>query len=381
MSATALLEWLRPRCDDMLAALRAYVEHESPSRDKPALDALAGRIEARWKDLGGAVGRIANPLGGDFVRARFELGSAGAAAPGVVLGHFDTVWPLGTLRRMPFRIEDGRACGPGAFDMKASLVMFEFAIEAIQALGLTPPRPIVALFTSDEEIGSPASSPVIKSQAAGAAYALVPECPLPGGGLKTARKGVGGFTVRVRGRAAHAGVEPEKGASAIVELAHQVLEIVTLADPAAGTTLNVGLIEGGTASNVVAAEAMARVDVRAAAMSEARRVEERLKALRPRTPGTTIEVEGGFNRPPMERTPAIAALFERARDVARTLGQELTEGSTGGGSDGNFTAALGIPTLDGLGAPGGGAHADDEHVLIDALPERTALIAALLLGL
>lgn len=379
MEPHSLLDSLRTRRDAMVERLRTWVEHESPSRDKPALDALAGRLAPMLAEMGGEVEVIPNPVGGNHVRARF-FGDL-PAPHALFLAHFDTVWPLGTLARMPFRVEDGRAYGPGAYDMKASLVLLEFALAALRETGGVPPRPVVVLLTSDEEIGSPTSQAVIETEVAGAAYALVPEPPLPDGGLKTARKGVGHFVVEVAGRAAHAGVEPEKGASAIVELAHQVLAITRLADPPAGTTLNVGLIEGGSATNVVAASATARVDVRVTAMAEARRVEQAMAGLAPVLAGTTVRVSGGVNRPPMERTEAIAGLFARARLVGASLGFDLTEGASGGGSDGNITAALGVPTLDGLGTLGDGAHAAYEHVVIDSLPERAALLAALLMEL
>lgn len=378
--SAALLEHLRARQASMIASLRALVEHESPSRDKAALDALAQTVAARFRGVGGRVEVLANPSGGDHVRARFGRDDAGER-PGLVLGHFDTVWPIGTLTRMPFRVEGDRVFGPGVFDMKASIVLVEEALGAIRALGLEGPRGVAVLFTSDEEIGSPTSRPLIEDLASTSAYALVLESPLPGGRLKTARKGVGGFTIEVEGKAAHAGVEPEKGISAVTELAHQILRINALADPTAGTTVNVGRVEGGTAGNVVPARAMARVDVRAKTRDEAVRVEEAFRALRPITPGAALVVSGGFNRPPMERTDAIARLFENARTVGRALGLELTEGSTGGGSDGNFTASLGLATLDGLGALGQGAHADDEQILISSLPERAALLACLLLEL
>jgi glutamate carboxypeptidase len=365
----------------MLDALAALVEHESPSRDKEALDALACKVAGRLAERGAAVERIANPAGGDHVHAWIAPEGGGSVAPGLVLGHFDTVWPVGTLARRPFRVEGGRAYGPGVFDMKASLVLVEEAIGAVRTLGLRLPRGVAVLLTSDEEIGSPTSRPLIEAQARRSAYSLVLEPPLPGGPLKTARKGVGGFTVEVEGKAAHAGVEPEKGISAITELALQVSRINALANPSAGTTINIGRIEGGTTSNVVPAQALARIDVRATTQEEAARVERDLRALRPLTPGAALVVSGGFNRPPMERTPAVAALFERAREIGRSLGLELAEGSTGGASDGNFTAGLGIATLDGLGTLGAGAHAEDEHILIDTLPERAALLACLLLEL
>jgi glutamate carboxypeptidase len=265
--------------------------------------------------------------------------------------------------------------------MKSNLVLAEFALKAIKDLRLTTPRTVMLLLTPDEEVGSVQSRASIELAARESAFVLVTEPPLEGGALKTARKGVGRFTVDVTGRAAHAGVEPEKGISAVVELAHQVLALQRLVDPAAGTTLNVGLIRGGTAPNVVPAEASAAVDVRVATLAEASRIEAAMTDLRPVLAGARVAVSGGFTRPPMERSPAIADLFGRAQVIGRSIGIDLTEGSTGGGSDGNFTAALGIPTLDGLGALGAGAHADHEHIQVDSLPQRAALLAGLLLGL
>lgn len=382
MDGRRLLDDLRPRRDEMLAALIPLVEHESPSGDTAALDALARRLHDALEAIGGRAELIGGGDGPSRVRATFA-GSDPAARPALVLCHFDTVWPVGTLATMPARVdaEDDRAYGPGIFDMKASLVIVEWALRAIRDLGLAPPRDVVVLLTPDEEIGSRGSRGLIEQEAARSAHVLVMEAPLAGGKLKTARKGVGAYTVTIRGRAAHAGVEPEKGVSAIQELAHQILAIHALADPSAGTTLNVGLVSGGTASNTVAGEATARVDVRVSSPEEAGRVEAAMRSLRPVMPGATLEVQGGLNRPPMVRTPAIGALFERARAIGRTLGLDLEEGSTGGGSDGNFTAALGVPTLDGLGALGAGAHAANEHIRISSLPERAALLAALLLGL
>jgi glutamate carboxypeptidase len=382
MDALALLDHLHARRGAILDVLADLVGRESPSRDKGALDALASVLTERLRALGGEVERIENARGGDHLRARFEaLGENNIQPPVLVLGHFDTVWPLGTLDDRPFAIEDGRAFGPGVFDMKASLVLLEFAIEAIRALDLARPRPIVVLWTSDEEIGSPTSRRLIEEQATESAFVLVLESPLPGGRLKTARKGVGQFTVTIKGRAAHAGIEPEKGVSAIQELAHQILILHRLGNLSTGTTVNVGVVQGGTTPNVVAAQATARVDVRVTSLDEARRIEEAMGALRPATAGARVSATGLFTRPPMERTAQVVALFEQARSIGRSLGLELDEGSTGGASDGNFTAALGVPTLDGLGAEGDGAHAEGEHILIDSLPERAALLASLLLGL
>jgi glutamate carboxypeptidase len=373
---------LESRREAMLERLGELVGHESPSRDRQALEALARVLAARLEALGAAVCLTATPEGGNTVRARWAApGAADARAPILVLGHFDTVWPRGTLAAQPFRLQDGRAYGPGSFDMKAGLVLLEFAMTSIRARGQALRRPIVVLWTSDEEIGSPGSRAVIEAEARAAAFVLVLEPPLPGGHVKTARKGVGRFELVAEGRPAHAGIEPEKGISAIVELAHQVIRLQGLNDLRAGTTVNVGVIQGGTVVNVVPARAAATIDVRAATAAEAERVEAALRALEPVLAGARVRVEGGFNRPPMERTPRSAALFAQLRAIGRTLGLDLGEGSTGGGSDGNFTAALGVPTLDGLGVPGAGAHARDEHILTASFPERAALLAQALLEL
>jgi glutamate carboxypeptidase len=380
MDVRILRDELLGRQPEMLDVLRTLVEHESPSSGKAGLDSLAGLLAERFRNAGARVELLANPNGGDHILARLD-GGARTTRPALILGHFDTVWPVGTLAGRPFRIEEDRAFGPGIFDMKAGLVLAEFALRALRKLGHEPPRPLVLLFTADEEIGSPTSRSTIESTARDCEYVLVLEPPLPGGALKTARKGVGRFTVEVEGRPAHAGIEPEKGVSAIQELAHQVLRLHALNDLPAGTTINVGLVRGGTTPNVVAAHAVGEVDVRVRTMDEARRIESALRSLDAVTPGAIVRVNGGFNRPPMERTPPIARLFEQARDIGRSIDLDLAEGSTGGGSDGNFTAALGVPTLDGLGVPGAGAHAEHEHIEIATLAERAALIAALILGL
>ncbi len=377
MTYEKLTALLKAQSSAMLDAIEILVNHESPSRDKAALDKVSDLIAVRFHAIGGAVEKLANPQGGDHLRIRFGDFEGGAKTT-LVLGHFDTVWPIGTIETMPFHVADGRARGPGIFDMKSSLVITEYAISGLKAAGIPLNRPVELLFTSDEEIGSVTSRGLIEEFASRAAQVLVLEPPLSGNRFKTARKGVGGFTVEVIGKAAHAGVEPEKGINAIVELAHQILAIGKFADREAGTTLNVGVVHGGTTVNVVPAVAIARIDVRAVTASESRRIEAAMAGLSPVLPGATLKVTGGFNRPPMERTPGVAALFERARAVGGKLGFELGEGSTGGGSDGNFTAAIGVPTLDGLGVPGSGAHAIDEHIVVASLPERATLLAALL---
>ncbi|GAC1468181.1 MAG: M20 family metallopeptidase [Isosphaeraceae bacterium] len=380
MSVFNFVDRLLPERDEMVALLQDLVVRESPSLEKTSLDALSRFLAGRFEALGLVVERLAGTTGGDHLRVRFG-DAVNGALPTLVLCHFDTVWPGGTVSRMPFRVEEGRAYGPGVYDMKASLVLVEYALRLLIALGLKPARPAVFLFTSDEEIGSPTSRFLIEAEALRSAHVLVMEPTLSGDRLKTARKGVGRFTLEVRGQAAHAGVEPEKGVSAVVELAHQVLALVGLADAKEGTTINVGVVQGGTTSNVVAANAIAQIDVRVSALAEARRVEDALALLRPVLPGASLTLRGEFNRPPMERTPQVAALFERVRGIGRTIGMELGEGSSGRGSDGNFTAALGVPTIDGLGVPGAGAHAENEHILIDAFPTRAALLASLLLEL
>ncbi len=367
----------------MVTLLRELVEHESPSDDKPRLDALAGYLRQYFAGLGAAEATLLPvPGAGDHVRVVFAAQGGGwSAPPALLLCHFDTVWPAGTTAARPFRVAEGRAYGPGVYDMKGGIVVAAFALQAIRDLNLPLPRPVLLLLSSDEEAGSGTSRPIIEELARRSQYVLVLEPPLGTGALKTARKGVGRFVVEITGRAAHSGVEPEKGISAIHELAQQVLRLHGLADPRQGTTVNVGVVRGGTRTNVVAAYAEAEVDVRVWTDAEADRVGQAILQSRPFTPGITLRARGGFGRPPMERTTASAVLFRRAQEIGGYLDLDLDEASTGGGSDANFTSALGIPTLDGLGACGDGGHADHEHVLVDSLPGRAALLAALLLSL
>jgi glutamate carboxypeptidase len=264
--------------------------------------------------------------------------------------------------------------------MQSSLMLSEYAARATRDLALSLPRPVTILITSDEEVGSPTSRALIEEEALKSEYVLVMESPLPGGVLKTSRKGVGSFSLEIMGRAAHAGVEPERGISAIQELAHQILTLHSLSDMSQGTTVNVGVVQGGTVSNVVAAHARAEIDLRAWTQAEADRLIQAILGLRPVTQGVTLRVSGGWNRPPLERIMT-ADLFARTQVLGRTLGLELAEGGTGGGSDGNFTGALGIPTLDGLGVPGHGAHADHEHIEVDQIVGRAALLTVLLMAL
>ena len=337
----------------MLDLLRELVEIESPTSDTRELrDRLAVALEA----LGGTVAAHGEHLRADF---------AGPDRPLLVLGHLDTVWPRGTLAAMPWRVEDGRAYGPGSYDMKGGLVVMHEAIR--RASGA---RALRVVLTADEEIGTPTGRVLLAEASEGAAAAFVCEPPTAEGDLKTARKGLGRFSIRITGRAAHAG-EPELGVSAIEELAREILRLHALSDPARGITVNVGVVSGGTRENVVAAEAEALLDVRVAHAEDCAVIERELRSAR-------AEVGGGWTRPPLERTPAGAALFARARELGRELGLELGEATVAGGSDGNLVAALGLPVLDGLGAEGGGAHALDEHVLVDSLPVRAELLARIL---
>ncbi|MEE9234387.1 MAG: M20 family metallopeptidase [Candidatus Acidoferrales bacterium] len=382
-----LLRTLRRRQRAMVGLLGALVMHESPSTEKRAVDRLARFLGREWRRRGarariGRVRLLRPPNAGSILRAEIFLGRGRPRGQLLVLGHLDTVYPLGTLRRTPFRVQRGRAYGPGSVDMKSGLVQALFAVEALQALRLAPASKLVFLFTSDEEIGSAAGQPVIEREARRSRAVLVLE-PASGlrGALKTARKGVGEFELLVEGRAAHAGIEPEKGVSATEELAEQIVRLKRLGRARRGITINVGVIEGGTRTNVVAERARARIDVRIAKLRDRRGLERQLRRLRPVNPRARLRITGGIKRPPLERTREVVRLFRHAQRLAREMGLRLEESSTGGGSDGNFTAALGIPTLDGLGGVGGGAHSRGEFVLTRRMPERAALLASLLLTL
>jgi glutamate carboxypeptidase len=378
---TDVYEFLKSRRDAMLGTLRTLVEHETPTDDKHAIDGLQDYLAAEFAALGARIELVPQSQSGNHLRAEFA--PAGALEPQLtLLTHVDTVYSAGTLASMPFRAEGRLAYGPGAFDMKGGIVIALYALKTLQALGLSPRRKVVCLVTSDEEIGSPTSRALIEAEALRSDTVLVLEPGVgPHGSLKTWRKGVGRFILTVTGRASHAGADPDRGRSAIVELSHQVLRLHALNDAALGTTVNVGIINGGTRANVVAAEARAEIDVRVMTLAEARRIEQVMHMLEPVMPDVSLQVSGGLNRPPMERTSQIMARFELARKLGAKLGYELSETGTGGGSDGNFTAALGIPTLDGLGAVGNGAHSPHEFVVVDALPKRAAVLAGLLLEL
>jgi glutamate carboxypeptidase len=377
--AKALLGALRARQAAMLRLLEKWVRAESPTDSKPAVDRFGRLVAAEWRRRGAQVAILRQRSAGDHLRVAWPAPKSPLRRGQIlVLGHLDTVYPLGTLRTMPFRLSRGRAFGPGAFDMKGGLVIALFAAEALRNAGLQPRRPVVFLWTSDEETGSATSRAIIEREARRSDAVLVLE---PAGGLdgrlKTRRKGVGTAELLVTGRAAHAGLDPQNGVNAVHELALQIARIARFNDPRRGTTISPTQIEGGTRSNVIPAAARLVLDLRAERKPEMRKLERRLQSLRPILPGAKIKLRGGFSRPPLERS-ASAALFAQARQAARALGLGIGETSTGGGSDGNFTAALGVPTLDGLGAVGEGPHSTNENVIVSALPERAALLAALL---
>jgi glutamate carboxypeptidase len=370
-----LLEFCESQREWLVDETRALARCESPSTDKAALDRCADHLAALARSSGGRVTRLPRAFAGDHVLVEFGAGDRQI----LLLGHFDTVWPVGQLERMRLEVRGGRLFGPGVYDMKAGLVIGLLAIRALLERRLPLAHRVTFLMTSDEETGSHASREAIVEQARKSDAVFVLEPAMADGRVKTSRKGVGVFTVRAQGVPAHAGVDPTRGASAIHELARQVVAITDLQDLSRGVTVNVGVIEGGTRSNVIAEHAWAEVDVRIPTREDAERVDVFMRSRTPQLRGTAVEVTGGINRPPFERTPGVVALFEQAREVAASLGFDLGEGSTGGASDANFTGALGIPTLDGLGAVGDGAHALDEHVVIDDLPSRAALLAGLLL--
>ena len=371
--ARDLLRFCEGEQDWVLETTMALARLESPTTDKNAVDRCGAELADRLTAMGGAVTRLPQPTVGDHLRAEFGSG----ANQVLLLGHFDTVWPIGQLDRMPLEIRDGCLFGPGVLDMKGGIAVGMLATRALAEVA-PPADRIVMLWTTDEECGSGTSRAVIEAEARQSRAVFVLEPALVGGGVKTTRKGCGEFYLTVRGVAAHAGVEPDKGASAVHELAAQIVDLQLGRDMAPGVSLNIGLIGGGTRPNVVAEEAHATIDVRVTTAEEAKRVAAMVRERVPTVPGTRIEVTGGFERPPLERTEAVARLYERARAVAARLGYDLQEGGTGGGSDGNFTAALGVATLDGLGATGAGPHALYEHIEVAALPWRAALLAGLI---
>ena len=376
-----LLADLRRREAEMVRLLGRFVRAESPSFDKAAVNRFGRLVAAEWRRRGARVEFIRQRERGDHVRITLAPPDKPAGQI-LVLGHLDTVYDLGALARMPFRAARGRAFGPGALDMKSGLVNALFAVDALRRARWAPQKRVVFLWTTDEEIGSKTSRALIEREARHSKAVLVLE-PATGmqGRLKTGRKGVGEIELIVTGRAAHAGLNPEDGVNAVHEMALQIARIAEFARRPEmvrrGITLNTDVVEGGTRTNVIASRARALVDLRVRHAADMRRVEACFRRLRPILPGAGLEVRGGFNRPPMERH-ASAALFEKAKEFARGIGLNLKDSFVGGGSDGNFTAALGVPTLDGLGGVGEGAHSPGEYVFVKSLPERAALLAALL---
>lgn len=372
-----LLDWLRGRTDEMADLLCRLASAESPSLDPQAQREARAILQGELSGLGLSVEVLPGGEGGDHLLATVSNGRDGEPIQ-LLLGHLDTVWPVGTLATMPVCIGDGLLHGPGVFDMKGGLVQMIFALRALAERGVDPACKPVVLIGADEEIGSRDSRRHVERLAREAARVLVLE-PAYGstGKLKTARKGVGSFSLKVRGVASHAGLDPEAGVSAILELSHQVQRLFALNDSDRGITVNVGTIDGGLRPNVIAPEAVARIEARVVDAEDAAWVAGRIRGLQPIAEGVSLQVEGGFGRPPLERTPRNRALWQLARDAAAELGIEIDEALVGGASDGNVTSAF-AATLDGLGAVGDGAHAEHEHVVVDRMPERAALLALLL---
>jgi glutamate carboxypeptidase len=373
-----LFSILKPRIPQMLDVLRELTLLESPSLEKAPADRCCGFLADQWLLRGGLVHVLKQAQRGNHLRIIWSPNGSRPQRQILVLGHYDTVYPTGTLSRMPFKISSGKAYGPGTFDMKAGIVQALFAFEALQQLKIPITKNLVFLWTSDEEIGSESSREIIEGEArrSDAVFVLEPSLG-PRGLVKTSRKGVGQAELMVHGRPAHAGLEPEKGVNAIHELSAQIARIEKWNNPRRGVTINADIVSGGTRANVIAEHARATLDLRAWRASDMHALEKRLHSLKPIHKGAKLEITGGFDRPPMERKHS-ATLFARAKSLAKQIGLHLGEAAAGGGSDGNFTAALGVPTLDGLGAVGDGAHSPNEHILTKTLPQRAALLAALL---
>ena len=374
--------YFKERSGQIVSTIRELVEIESPSDSKAAVDRMSDAVTEKFAALGGEIKIHLVKDFGNHLQVDFPGDST--SKPVLLLGHYDTVYPLGTLATMPCRITRDKLTGPGVLDMKSGIALMLHALAALQDWHIEGwrgvlPRPVTVLLVSDEEVGSDSSRAITESLAKKSAAVLVLE-PSYGfqGAVKTARKGVGDYFLKVTGKASHAGLDFQRGANAIVELARQIEKISGFTDLQKGLTVNIGIVAGGTRTNVVPSDASARIDVRIARIKDAARVDKKMRALRPFNRKCKIEVTGGINRPPMERTAGVAALFKQAKAIAGELGWKLGEAAVGGGSDGNFTAALGIPTLDGLGGVGDGAHASHEHILISELPRRAALLARLI---
>ncbi len=371
-----ILDYLLTRQEAMIGLLEELVELESPSSEREAVNAVGAAMFRAFSDLGARVQRVPQPAFGDHLRVEWGQGERQL----LLLGHMDTVWPLGEIEHRPFRAAQLKATGPGVFDMKGGLVIGLFAVAALRHLGLAPGHRLTFILNSDEEVGSCTSRPLIEEEARRSDAVLVLE-PSREDALVTWRKGVGRFELEVQGLASHSGAAHERGVSAVQELAHQVLRLEAMTDYHRGTTVNVGVVEGGSKVNVRPASAWAAIDVRVLTADEGRRMTDSIHGLRPVNPEAVLIVSGGMNRPPWESSPASDALFERARRVGVGVGMDLWPAGTGGGSDGNFAAALGVPTLDGLGVVGDDAHALTEWADLGSLPRRAALLAELVLDL
>ena len=374
------LRYFSEHQDRMVNTVRELVEIESPSDNKPAADRIAAFLAPKFEGLGGRTQLHRSNDFGDSLQINFgSLSGSTNRNPVLLLGHYDTVYPLGTLANMPCRIENGRLRGPGVLDMKSGIALMLHAIEALQTWHGELPRPVTVFLVSDEEVGSYSSRKITEALAKQSAAVLVLE-PAAGlrGAVKTARKGVGEYTLRVKGVAAHAGLDPGKGHSAILELARQIAAVSKLNDLKQGLSVNPGVVQGGTRSNVIAADASVRIDVRIKRSQQASRIDRKLRALKPYDKHCTIETIGSINRLPMERTAGVAALYKKAREITGKIGWKLEEAAVGGGSDGNFTAGMGIPTLDGMGGVGEGAHAVHEFIVISELPRRALLLAGMI---
>jgi glutamate carboxypeptidase len=371
------LAYFIQRRDEIVATIRDLVEIESPSDNKAAVNRIAEAVAEKFFRLRGALRIHEAKDFGDHLQVSFAGRSN--APPLLLLGHYDTVYPLGTLAKMPCRVDGDKITGPGVLDMKSGIALMLHALAGLQEWHGVLPRPVTVLLVSDEEVGSDSSRAITEALAKKSAAVLVLE-PSYGlqGAVKTARKGVGEYLVKVTGKASHAGLDFEKGANAILELARQIEKISDFTDLKKGLTVNVGIVSGGSRTNVVPSEAVAQVDVRIKRLKDAAGIDKKIRNLRPFNRKCKLEISGGINRPPMERRAGVAALYAKAVVIARELGWKLSEAAVGGGSDGNFTAGLGIPTLDGLGGVGDGAHAIHEHILISELPRRAALLAGLI---
>jgi glutamate carboxypeptidase len=370
------LLYFEARQEKIVQTIRDFVEIESPSDNKPAADRMGAFLAGCFEALGGRA--HLHPAADFGNNLQIDFPAAESRKPVLLLGHFDTVYPLGTLANMPCHIAPGRLHGPGVLDMKSGIALMLYAIQALQTWHGTLPRPVTVFLVSDEEVGSYSSRKITEALAKESAAVLVLEPAAPRGAVKTARKGVGEYTLQVKGVAAHAGLDPGKGHSAIVELARQITAVSKLNNLPQGLSVNPGVIRGGTRTNVIAAEAAVEIDVRIKIAKQAAALGRKFRALKPFDKHCQLSIAGGINRMPMERTPGVAALYKKAQAIAKQINWKLEEAAVGGGSDGNFTAALGIPTLDGLGGAGHGAHAVHEHILISELPRRALLLAGMI---